>query len=153
MGSILEEYMKQVNLDKENEDNSLPSYDENGIDKQFHSIGDMDNYVSKLSEMRNDPNDMANRFHKQYPHMSENELSKSNCIKIETITAKVIHAYCPECGRELICKHQPLLNPYANEKIAKHECICGYKANLDYAYPRIEYTDSNNNKVIVEKIL
>ena len=120
MGSILDEYMRQVNLDKENENNSLPSYDENSIDKQFHSIGDMDNYVSRLSEMRNDPNDMANRFHQQYPHVSENELLENDCIKIETVTAKVIHAYCPKCGRELICRHQPLINQYAHEKIAKH---------------------------------
>lgn len=152
MGSILDEYMKQVNLDKGNENNSLPNCDENSLDKQYSSIVDMDDYVSRLSAIRNDPNDMANRFHKEYPQISEQWLEKHDKLLAETVEARVIHAYCPQCGRELVCKHQPLKNPYSGEKIAKHECPCGFKANLEYAYPRIEYVDSNNKKVIIEKI-
>lgn len=153
MTSILEEYMKQISMDKLNEDNSLPTNNTDELERQYSSVNDMDNYVSRLSAMRDDPNDMANKFHKEYPHISEKKFEEDGRIITEEVSARVIHVYCPQCGRELVCKHKPLFNPYTKEKIAKHECPCGFKANLDYAYPRIEYTDGECNKVVIENII
>lgn len=102
----------------------------------------------KIEQLRNDPNDVMHVFYNQYPKVSEMEMFREGHIKDETVIPMVRHAYCPNCGKELISNSPLLLNPYTGERIAKHECTCGYKANLDYAYPRMYFVDNNGDEVM-----
>lgn len=137
--------MKQVNLDKMNENFDEPTHDIDGFDVRLRSE-DKDEYRKVLDRLRNDPNDMEIKFRNEYPKVTDDELEGKNLLKTEKIEAEIVHAYCPQCGRELVCEHNAYVMPSTGVVIAKHECACGYKANLDHAYPFIIFTDSNNNK-------
>lgn len=144
---ILDEYMKQVELDKLNENDEIATSSTDELEKQLSYAFDKEEYQETLQMLRNDPNDMANKFHKEYPSIKDEYLVSNNLLKSESINARLIHAYCPKCGRELICMHKLFVNSYRKEVIAKHECICGFKANLEHSYPRLLYTDANNKEI------
>lgn len=140
---IIDEYMAQMAKEK----NLLADKQREGeveiLEEEYN-----EDLEAKIAELRNDPNDMMNMFYREYKKVTEEELLEQNLIKDETVTPMVRRAYCPKCGKELVSKSPLLINPYTNERIAKHECECGYKANLDYAYPRICFMDKDNNEVI-----
>lgn len=138
---ILDSYMKQVN-----EDNSLDemSIDFDGItsnDKEKEEI------IREIKKIKNDPNDIVNKFHMDYPNVSEDELDINGFTGTTNVNVVVKHVYCPNCRKELISKQPLMFNPYTGEKIAKHECPCGYKANLEYSYPRVMFVDDNGNEI------
>ena len=118
--------------------------------KQFASDFSKDEYAKKLDELRNDPNDMANKFHREYPTISDKQMDEQGLLSSEKIDAYLIHAYCPKCGKELRCSHKLYCNPYTRQTIAKHECSCGFKANLQYAYPRLVYIDKDNKQIEIQ---
>lgn len=155
--SILGRYRKELEFDKKNENYDLPKSfaDKIGsknnemckeIDKK--NIGE---YKKKLDELRNSSLDMENQYKAamvKIKNFKEEDLLISNCIKHTTIDKIMVkHAYCPECGKELVNKYPPMFNPFTHEKQCIHECECGLKYNLEYSYPRIAFYDANNNEI------
>lgn len=131
---ILDEYRAQLLKDKENESYDFPE-DSNLTESE------REEYVQKLNELRNDPNDMENAYHKRMAEMkkmTEAELREQNLLSEKTPDEiKTYHAYC-ECGEELVSNLPPMLNPFTMEKICKHTCEkCGKIYNLEFAYPRL----------------
>lgn len=60
-------------------------------------------------------------------HLKENELSNSDNIKeIEITKITVKHAYCTDCGTELVSAGPTMFNPFTMEKQNIHTCEkCG----------------------------
>lgn len=144
---IIDDYMAQVAKEKEEKLSNLNIEETTGeLDDILNDIDE--DIEAEIERLRRDPNDMMNAFYNEYPKVTEEELVKGNYIKDEEVKPMVRRVYCPKCGKELVSNSPLLLNPYTGERIAKHECECGYKANLDYAYPRICFVDNNNNEVI-----
>lgn len=73
-------------------------------------------------------------------------ISKGLLKKCPIDDIKVVRAYCPKCGKELISKSPSMFNPFTMEKVCIHEC-CGIKYNLDKAYPHIAYYDENGEEI------
>ena len=90
MGSILEEYMKQFEADKQNENHEVVSNNDDELVKQFASDFSKDEYAKKLDELRNDPNDMANKFHREYPTISDKQMDEQGLLSSEKIDAYLI---------------------------------------------------------------
>lgn len=145
--SILDEYMKQVELDKVTYENDERIDENDDVKNHISQAYTDEEFIDMVNKLRNDPNDPANKFKREYPYISENELRNNDLVAEEEVTAKIIRAYCPKCGKELKCLNKLFVNPYTNDRIAKHECSCGFKANLEYAYPRLIFTDKMDNKV------
>ena len=152
MGSILDNYKRQLEEDRLNENNDLSSLTFNDELENIYSQGaDADAVAKRINELREDPNDMENvfkAFNQQYPRVSEKSLSDGGNIKVDTdVTIAIKRAYCPSCGKEIISKSPVMYNPFTLEKIAKYECECGAKFNFDSSYPRIVYMDSKGNEI------
>ena len=146
---ILEDYKKQLEEDRKKENSN---FDINGISDDLPEGFNIDpvNMEDVMEEVRNindSPYDMENiykKFHDEYVKISEKELTT---VLDEDIKVGIKHAYCPKCGRELVSKAPTVFNPFTFEKISKHECECGFKCNLEYAYPRIVYVNSNGEEI------
>lgn len=143
--SILDQYKIELSKDKETENNEFPQ------DSQLNET-QRSAYIKRLQELRNDPNDMENA-HKlkmaEMKKMSEDEMETTNLIKSEDINKIIVkHAYCEECGEELISNAPPMFNPFTFERVCKHTCTkCGKVYNLEFAYPRLAFIDNNGNEV------
>lgn len=139
MSSILDNYKKQLEEDKTN-------FNEEEL---LDTVGS--ETVKAVQELKNDPNDMENiykAFQKEFPKMAETEFDeKGNTFTDRGATIYIKHVYCPNCGKELISKSPIMYNPFTLEKVAKHECSCGFKANLEHAYPRIMFIDQNGEEI------
>lgn len=141
---FLDAYKREIENEKKirNEQNNI-------------SESEYDRMVRKrVEELENDPSSIENQYASRMSAMvklSEEEMTIQGLIKnkeIRKIYTK--HAYCNECGEELISKSQPLLNPFTFEKICKHVCNkCGKVFNLDYAYPRLVIENNNGEEVTV----
>ena len=96
-------------------------------------------------------NGMANEFTMKIPQpekITDEEMVEKGLLKSTSISdIRVIRAYCPKCGKELVAKAPAMFNPFTYEKICLHEC-CGTKFNLDKAYPHIAYYDENGEEII-----
>ena len=141
---ILSMYMKQ----KESDDKNNNKYGD--VNELNYTDSELEAYKNELDSIEVESNSLQDeykRFHNEYKKISENELKNLSLIKSENVTTKVVRAYCPKCGKELISKSPTIFNPFTLEKISKHECDCGFKANLEHAYPRIAYFDEENNEV------
>ena len=94
---------------------------------------------------------MANEFTIKIPQpekITDEELIEKDLLKSTSISdIRVIRAYCPKCGKELVAKAPAMFNPFTYEKMCLHEC-CGTKFNLDKAYPHIAYYDENGEEII-----
>lgn len=146
--SILERYRKQLELDKFNEDNELPV---NGYDIDEKTF-DRGAYEQRLNELRNNDLSMEKSYEnamKKIIKLTESELEVKDVLKTSEITKiGVKHAYCPECGKELINKYPPMFNPFTHEKQCIHECECGLKYNLEYSYPRVVFYGEDNKEIM-----
>lgn len=131
---ILDQYKAQLALDKENENNDFP-------EGSCLTEEQREEYENKLYELRNDSNDMEKTYQLKKNSMTkktEAELTESGLItEVEADKITIKHAYCDECGEELISNAPPMFNPFTFEKVCKHECKCGKIFDLDYAYPRL----------------
>lgn len=141
MGGILEEYRKVIETGKENINNDFPQ--ETNLNETQRS-----EYVKKLKELRESSVDMKNAYEaklNQIENIKEKDLKTSE----EDITrVKVIHAYCPKCGEELISKVPAMFNPFTLERICKHTCEkCGKELNLEHAYPRLAFYNIENKEI------
>lgn len=140
--SILDRFKEQYEQDKLNENYDLPE------DSAPMTDADMDDYKKMLDAIRNDENDMErayNKFHQEFKRVTESELKTS----ITNPMVAVKRAYCPECGKEIICTMPVMINPYTMERIGRYDCSCGARLNLEYSYPRVIYLDENMNEMKV----
>lgn len=134
MASILDRYMKQVEEDKANENYELPDGFDINVDENYK-----EQYKQELDKQRGDifANEQQYEAQLKKSLIRISEEKGANSIseeEIDRITVK--HFYCPECGEELVSKAPPMFNPFTMERICLHECKCGKRYNLDYAYPR-----------------
>lgn len=146
MGSILEDYMKQLKEDKQNEDYSLPEGNEWNETERTE-------FKKKLDELRNSKNDMENIYKAKKAEMrqlTEKEMTDKELIKDDEVKQIIIkHAYCEDCGEELISQAPPMFNPFTFERVCKHTCSkCGKVYNLEHAYPRVAFIDNNGNELV-----
>lgn len=153
MGSILDNYRKQVELDKMNENYDLPNISDDSVEIDLSVLPDTyaDEYRKKLDELRNDENDMMNqynRFHEVFTPLKEKELDENKKTKVMDVDIKVKRAFCPNCGKEIISKVPSFYNPYTLEKISRYECECGAKFNMEYSYPRVMFLDKDTGEEI-----
>lgn len=142
---ILDNYKKQLEQDKKNEDNLFP--EGSNLDESSR-----EEYEKCLSDLRNNEFSMENVYKKKMSEMrnfKEDEMSELNLIKGEDVSRIIaIHAYCENCGEELISDAPPMFNPFTFEKICKHVCSkCGKIYNLEYAYPRIGFLNKDNEEI------
>jgi rRNA maturation protein Nop10 len=81
--------------------------------------------------------------------MSENEMAEKELIKEEDVEKIIVkHAYCSECGEELISNAPPMFNPFTFERVCKHTCTkCGAIFNLEYAYPRLAFMNNKGEEI------
>lgn len=143
--SILDKYKEQVKIDKENENNDFP---ENSQLKENQRA----EYEKVLNELRNNSKSIENQYQKKMSEMktmTEEEMETSGMFKtLDDIKLQVKHAFCEDCGEELVSNAPPLFNPFTFEKICKHTCTkCGKVYNFEYAYPRLVILDNNGNEI------
>lgn len=166
--SILEQYKEQFEKDKMNEDFELPT---DSLDKSVN----MDEYRDALKSMRRELDDNIqeminksnkaqsetvleetdvieqsyNRFKDAYEKVTEEDLSNKQLLRSEKFLATIKHAFCPYCGAEIKSAFPVMINPYTMERIARYDCKCGAKLNLDHAYPRLVFYNSDREEIKV----
>jgi len=152
MGSILDNYKRQLEEDRMNESNDfeMPSFGDDTADG-FSKDVDKEAVAKRVKELRDDPNDMENvfnKFNQEFPRVTETELDTNGCTVMDDDVKMVIkRAYCPNCHKEIISKAPLMFNPFTLEKIAKYECECGAKYNFEHSYPRIVYMNSKGEEI------
>jgi hypothetical protein len=166
--SILEQYKEQFEKDKMNEDFELPT------DSLGKSVN-MDEYRDALKSMRRELDDNIqeminksnkaqpetvleetdvmeqsyNRFKDAYEKVTEEDLANKQLLRSEKFIATIKHAFCPYCGAEIKSAFPVMINPYTMERIARYDCKCGAKLNLDHAYPRLVFYNSDREEIKV----
>lgn len=142
--SILEQYLKQLEEDRQNENKDFP--DDTTLEES-----DKEMYEQTLDELRNSSLDLEAQYQerkKQMCVLNEAQMKEKEKIKDEEVKLIVRHAYCDECGEELISKTPSMFNPFTFEKICKHTCDkCGKVFNLEYAYPRAVYLNNEGIEI------
>lgn len=142
---ILDEYKQQLEKDRQNEETVFPEGNE-------WSETERAEYVKRVNELRNDPNDMENAYRKkmsEMSHLTEEEMTTQNLIVEEDVDKVIVkHAYCSECGEELISEAPPMFNPFTFERICRHTCKkCGKMFNLEFAYPRLAFINKDGVEI------
>ena len=142
---ILDKYKAQLEEDKKNENVSFPEGSQLKEEQR-------EEYVKTLKELRNNSNDMENTYRAkiaEMKQMSENDMENNNLINNETVEQVIVkHAYCEECGEELISNVPPMFNPFTFERVCKHTCKkCGKIYNLEFAYPRLAFIDNKGEEL------
>lgn len=139
--NILQEFLKEKKMTEEQ-----------GIyvNDTTMSAEEQEYYKKEIERQRNSELDMEKqyqKFHQIYVKKTEQELEAANLIENVDVKVVVKRVKCPQCGRELISTTPVIFNAFTQEKIAKHDCECGFKCNLEYAYPRVAFVDSENNEI------
>ena len=142
---ILDKYKAQLEEDKKNENVSFPEGSQLKEEQR-------EEYVKALKELRNNSNDMENTYRAkmaEMKQMSENDMENNNLINNETVEQVIVkHAYCEECGEELISDTPPMFNPFTFERICRHTCKkCGKLYNLEFAYPRLAFMNNKGKEL------
>ena len=142
---ILDKYKEQLEKDRKNENVSFPEGSQLKEEQR-------EEYVKALKELRNNSNDMENIYHAKMAEMkkmSENDMESNKLISDETVEKVIVkHAYCEECGEELISNAPPMFNPFTFERVCKHTCTkCGKIYNLDFAYPRLAFINNKGEEI------
>lgn len=143
---ILDQYKEQLAMDKENEDKLF--------EKETSELNEdqRTEFKKQLDKLKNNPLDMEKVYQSKMAEMrqlTENDLYINNNIKEEEVDKIVVkHAYCEDCGEELISQSPPMFNPFTFERICKHTCSkCGKQYNLEHAYPRVAFIDNKGNEI------
>lgn len=162
--SIIEMFKKQLQEDKMSENYDLPE----GIDEKQFTEEMKERYKEALDKMRAESDnansysfsfsgekdeipsfeDSIKHFNDTYTKVNESDLDTTNNTTLSEVNVMVKHAYCPRCGKEIISSFPVMFNPYTNEKIARYDCACGAKMNLEYSYPRLVLVTKDTNEVI-----
>ena len=142
---ILDKYKAQLEEDKKNENVSFPEGSQLKEEQR-------EEYVKTLKELRNNSNDMENNYRKkmaEMKQMSESDMESNKLINNEMVEKVIVkHAYCEECGEELISNAPPMFNPFTFERVCKHTCTkCGKIYNLEFAYPRLAFFNNKGEEL------
>lgn len=166
---ILDQYKKAIEAERKLENTELP----NGCDSMTDE--EMVKYEETLNKLRNAEftedeiqeainnsrknmkmlecehngglNERGMEMQARLTKITDDELDKLSLLKSEPVSEiRVIRAYCPKCGKELVSKNPPMYNPFTMEKVCLHEC-CGVKYNLDKPYPHIAYIGSDGSEI------
>ena len=142
---ILDKYKAQLEEDKKNENVSFPEGSQLKEEQR-------EEYVKTLKELRNNSNDMENTYRTkmaEMKQMSESDMESNKLINNEMVEKVIVkHAYCEECGEELISNAPPMFNPFTFERVCKHTCTkCGKIYNLEFAYPRLAFLDNKGEEL------
>lgn len=144
MASILDRYRQQVAEDKANENYEFPEDFNINVDENYK-----EEYKKELERQRGDifsnQQQYEDQMRKSLVRITEEGTDTIKEEEIDKITVK--HFYCPECGEELISKAPPMFNPFTMERICLHECKCGKRYNLDYAYPRFVLYNKEGDEI------
>lgn len=89
--------------------------------------------LKKCIEQLNETN--GYEMPKPLDDVKEDDL-RTECVKT---TPVVKRAYCPKCGKEIVSRGPVMYNPYTYEASSPYICECGWKANLEYSYPRVSF--------------
>ena len=164
---ILDQYRKALEEEKKNSNMDFPT-DSNLTEK------DKEAYEAELNKLRNasfsndEVQEAINNSRKnmkdfgeehdggnsesgmktqQLVRLTDENLTENSLLRSEDISdIKVIRAYCPKCGKELVAKTPPMYNPFTMQKVCLHEC-CDTKYNLDKTYPHIAFYDNDGNEI------
>lgn len=144
--SILNRYMKQLTEDRKKENNDFSEDFDINVDDNYK-----EQYKEELNKQRNaildNEKQYNERINKTLTRLHEDE-QNADLIKDEEVEHVIVkHFYCPECGEELISKAPPMFNPFTYERICLHECKCGKRYNLDYAYPRFALINKDGKEI------
>jgi len=144
--SILNRYMKQLTEDRKKENNDFSEDFDINVDDNYK-----EQYKEELNKQRNaildNEKQYNDRINKTLTRLHEDE-QNADLIKDEEVEHVIVkHFYCPECGEELISKAPPMFNPFTYERICLHECKCGKRYNLDYAYPRFALINKDGKEI------
>lgn len=142
---ILDKYKEQLEKDRKNENVSFPEGSQLKEEQR-------EEYVKALKELRNNSNDMENIYltkMAKMKKMTENDMESNKLISDETVEKVIVkHAYCEDCGEELISNAPPMFNPFTFERVCKHTCAkCGKIYNLEFAYPRLAFIDNKGEEI------
>ena len=142
---ILDKYKAQLEEDKKNENISFPEGSQLKEEQR-------EEYVKALKELRNNSNDMENTYRTkmaEMKQMSESDMESNKLINNEMVEKVIVkHAYCEECGEELISDAPPMFNPFTFERICRHKCKkCGKLYNLEFAYPRLAFMNNKGEEL------
>jgi len=144
MGSILEDYVKQYEEDKKNENYDLP-------EGCYMSDAQKEIYKEKLDALRNSEKEMMDKvkeFNKAFTPLTDKELKEQGKLTPVQVSLKVIKAYCPECGEEIVSQYPSAYDMFTLKKIARSECPkCHKRYNLENAYPRLAAFDMMGNEI------
>lgn len=145
---ILDEYKKAVEADVKNQNNDAPvEFYCDEMTEEEHKM-----YEKRLNEMREEISkndnfgvDCEKAFSVEDPYEKVDE----KCLKIDSVkaTAMIKKAYCPKCGKEIVNTIPPLYNPFNYEKVNRFECDCGWKANIEYSYPRVVFVTDDGTEI------
>lgn len=141
---ILEEYKKQLELDKQRENYDLPE----GVSESQFTEEMKEAYRKEVDKLRGNTDELEHvyqRFHDTYRKLNDEEINKT--AKDEDVKVVIKHAFCPECGKEIVSKLPVMFNPYTGEKIARYDCECGAKFNMEHSYPRIMYVNAEGKEI------
>ena len=142
---MFDKYKAQLEEDKKNENVSFP-------EGRHLKEEQKEEYIKTLQELRNHSNDMENTYRTkmaEMKQMSESDMESNKLINNEMVEKVIVkHAYCEECGEELISNAPPLFNPFTFERVCKHTCAkCGKIYNLEFAYPRLAFIDNKGEEL------
>lgn len=145
--SVLDDFFKKKDAPKETE--SIET--ENG-DIRITTLLEDDKETFRNLDLKIDTNGIEKAYRKfqdEFVKITEEELDKEYSSNIVYTEPKVLvkRFMCPKCGKEIISKAPVIYNPFNLEKIARHECECGFKCNLDFAYPRLMVIDSDGKEI------
>lgn len=162
---ILDQYKKAIEEEEENMDfpsgdTTLTENDREEYEKTLtkmrrgYSTEEVDEAINNSKKNMNELGETHSGGVNEKPismrmeRITDEELNCKGLLKECAITdIKLIRAYCPKCGKELVSKSPSMFNPFTMEKVCIHEC-CGTKYNLDKTYPHIAYYDENGEEII-----
>lgn len=144
---LLDDYQKMVEEDEKNLNNNAP------VDDIEMSEEEMKAYEKRLNEMRDEIKnnedcgiDCEKAWNKEVKPLDKfkEEHLKTEYVKV---TPMIKRAYCPECGKEIVNRGPVMYNPFSFEKTCPHVCECGWKGDLEYAYPRLVLIADNGEQI------
>lgn len=145
---IIDRYLEQVKKDRMNENTELPEE----LYGEKMNGEEMKKYKEEVNKIRSSEDDMEKVYTKMMNSMTqytEEEMKNKDILASENITdVKVYHAYCDECGEELISQGPPMFNPFTMVKTCIHKCNkCGKQFNLEYSYPRLAFFNNEGVEI------
>ena len=162
--SILDQYKKAIEEEVENmdfpTDSALTEKDKEAYEAALKKLRKAEYSTDEVNEaINNSKKNMAslgethsggsneNAMKITMERITDEDLLKDNLLRVCSISdIKVIRAYCPKCGKELVSKAPAMYNPFTMTRVCLHEC-CDTKYNLDRTYPHIAFYDEDGNEI------